>query len=715
MVPFMNGRLDMTIPLPWKLRLWAVGLAIGLTMVPVSPVFAQRNRPDGNKPPQEWAGELRQINNWPLILTDSTGLNWNFQSGGEMYNDNENILSHANRLTVNGQHLQPQQMWASADGNSVVTSPMRVANNLQVTRLMTVLKGTNCLRVLEVLENTTDKPFEVSVALNHNSNYSIENVSGNAEGFTADSRTPQKLIVESNQGRHVAGFLTAGSGAKCFASVRANRNNNEIRISYQGIAIPPSGRAVLMHVIARKRGEDKLQDLLMVSERELLRSVPSDLRKNLVNFRRQIWSLDDLEVLRGDNDDVVVLTGGQQLHGQLQTGELLLRTGLGEFTVSLDRVAGLIPQADGQVRLVLLDGQVLLGMPAIPQVAFQLTTGQTLQLPFAKIRQLGTKSAGQDPETWFQPLAGVRLRTGERLAGRLQRGELTLVSRHGTFKLPAALLAGVECPPDQPVQRVELRGGSVLCGVLATDVFPMQLELMGAKEIPLVDIISLRNKPADAGSQPATRPAVPFAAPAGYVVQTAGAERLCGPISPGKLTLLTDIGPIEVELAHCKQIDFPASEPVGSARISLWDGSQTQGRVKEDSLQVAVGKGVTVNVKMGLVSRVVNSIPVLPPTMVTQVQRLIAQLDDADSQKRDEAQERLVEMGKLIEPLLREKLQTAKPEAKMRLEAVLQRLGVGSKTEDQRRPADDDEAVGGHRHPNAVPGMPMPMNCVIVD
>lgn len=124
---------------------------------------------------------------------------------------------------------------------------------------------------------------------------------------------------------------------------------------------------------------------------------------------------------------------------------------------------------------------------------------------------------------------------------------------------------------------------------------------------------------------------------------------------------------------------------MGWATLTLWDNSRLVGQVGGQTLGFRIRPAPTLHVNSVQLVYVEcpNALP--PDRIILDARKLITRLAAESLTDRRKAQERLIQSGEGIAPLLRENAHTTDPEVRRRIEDILD--AVGSPL-DPNRPAE---------------------------
>jgi len=165
------------------------------------------------------------------------------------------------------------------------------------------------------------------------------------------------------------------------------------------------------------------------------------------------------------------------------------------------------------------------------------------------------------------------------------------------------------------------------------------------------------------------------AVPADAAVMTMqNGDRLVGTLTHKTHTVRTEYGLAKVFPISVLTATFDAAKR-GAVVMEMWNGSTIRGLLVEEALAFATtGGGPAVKVDIAHVASIRRPHALPGPGTVAKVERLIAQLAAASYKDREAATKELVEMGKIIAPLLTKRVNNSDPEVRRRVEGILKQL-----------------------------------------
>ena len=183
--------------------------------------------------------------------------------------------------------------------------------------------------------------------------------------------------------------------------------------------------------------------------------------------------------------DNIRLFDGSVLLGTVQNQDWPITTSYGKFKIPAARVVGFASRfsvsaptsrpATTVVRMLLVDGQVLVGKITEPQMQLMLTGGQMLKIPIAQTRQFGycigakkPAGAGEIHKADVKFPATVVLRSGDHLAWDGSGTKIRFKSNYGILDLRSDAVSNIT-PVESNMWRVNLKDSSLILGTPASE------------------------------------------------------------------------------------------------------------------------------------------------------------------------------------------------------------------------------------------------------
>lgn len=210
---------------------------------------------------------------------------------------------------------------------------------------------------------------------------------------------------------------------------------------------------------------------------------------------------------RCDRGDRMLLDDGSVLVGTITNKRFALTASFGKFDIPAARVAGFVRAGRDRkhVRMVLIDGQVLIGKPASKQVHLQLPGGSTLNIPWDSIRRCGCRITKAKPATLRTSWPMAVLTDGRRLALANKDLKLRIETPNGTMTVSGGDLACVEATDARgSVHWLRRRNGAAISGAVLPAKLTLKLRLGGQATVDRQSVCRLVFAP-DHGRSPVSR------------------------------------------------------------------------------------------------------------------------------------------------------------------------------------------------------------------
>ena len=196
-----------------------------------------------------------------------------------------------------------------------------------------------------------------------------------------------------------------------------------------------------------------------------------------------VESVFDVERL-GDTD-IVLLSNGDRLTGQVLTGKFAIRTQYASLEFDRDRVAGIaLGSEEGRANaLVTINRNRFSGIVESESIAFRMRSGPRIDINASTIRYIvfGVQSAAPRGIARSRFLV---LHNGDFFSGRIANQELDLVTTYATVPVSVADVESVTMAgPEDPLTTVVLQNGDTLRGILQTEDISVDLDIGGQVEL----------------------------------------------------------------------------------------------------------------------------------------------------------------------------------------------------------------------------------------
>ena len=617
---------------------------------------------------------------------DAFGNFWMLYPGGRLNQQGNMPFCNDNAtLMVNGQQPAMQNQTASLDSTGEIIIENMRTGNITVTRRY-FQSPDGIMRICDILKNTQPKEITFNVVLSANINYGIQATRTLADPKAAD-HVLGNLITDSQNRTSLDVF--AGRGSKLTPSVNAQPNNNQTQAIFE-VKVPANKEVALVHFHVLCQTTDQAEKLFAtLREVKALAGIPPAIRKLIVNYGTSSGFLDDMELLRGGNTDVVELVNSDQLRGTLAAASWDIQADFGKVSIPAASLIGMLNPSGMRPRQLLItsEGQVIGGTLVAPNVEIELSAGQKVNIPLAQIARIGRKSDSTDPADAPRAVSPmIHLRSGDRLALKLSADPLRVATRFGTLSLKPDTIAMLDLQPeDNPAHAITLTDGSRFSGLLLADDLKLTLSSGQAVSFPLGSVRKLAFSPVsdDQPEAPAT-------------LRLTGDDTLAVTLS-GKMTLTASYGDVPVNPAEVRQL-VRVKSTSEDVQITLWDGSVISGRLAQPTLDCTLAGGAIAKIPVGLIQLYSCPSPQPAASLVKRISQLVADLNADDWKQRERAEAELVTIGLPVISTLKQVRANQPPEAQQRIDSILKQL---SKTATANPGAGNDNGNG----PQAAPFM----------
>lgn len=608
--------------------------------------------------------------NLPYTVADNSGNQWRIYQGGWLQQSgNMPLYSQGAMLTVNGQQPNMNNNLARMDkATGEVVFENLAAQGFTVTRRVLVDKELGLVRYIDLIKNTGAQEQTATLQYSSNFNYGLQNGQavpdpkrkGQDVGWVGQTHANGMAVIE----------VFAGKGSKLAPAINSQPNNN-LAISSLQVPIDAGKEVAILHLHGTAGSlEAGVAIVNAIKEKDLLKSLPREIRKLLVNVAINQSFVTEVEILRGDLLDVVELKTGDRFKGTLKDAAYALDTFYGPVELPADQVVGLMNTGKFRPRQLVItsDGQIIGGMLKKQALDLQLSSGQVTQIPLQQIARVGYRRREGEAEEWTFDKPLVLMRGGERVGVKMPSAPLEAITRYGRVMLkPETVAAVVLQSEEHGVHEFHLTDGSRFAGLLGADVLDMVLETAGAGgaartvKFPTsaVSRVQLAGKVAEQEDSTPT-------------LELTNDDILVGTLG-GKLELATAFDTIAVNAAEVKSLTH-LSESAADVSLILWDGTSLSGQVQSAALTVSLASGITMNVPLAMVVRYEQPQPQPSDAMIEKIREVIGDLNADDWKKRDRAQASLVGMGPVASSVLKKLRDSQPPEAQQRIDAILKEL-----------------------------------------
>jgi hypothetical protein len=613
--------------------------------------------------------------NLPYMQQDATGNMWRIYQGGWLQQQgNMPLYSQGAMLMINGNQANQNNNMARLDdktGELVFENMM--GPGCTITRRILIDKDGGYVRYADIIKNTAAQEVTLQLQIQTNLNYGI-----NVSTLVPDPKKREQnlaWVAQTGAGPSVVEMF-GGKGAKIVPSINAPQGNSFCQ-AMMPLTLGAGKEAAIVHIHATAPTQDAgVKFVNELKELDLIKSLPKEIRKLVVNFRIGQSIIGDLEILRGDLLDVVELKSGDQFKGTLKEQSFALKTFYGDVTLPVDRVVALVNVGRFRPRqlLVTADGQVFGGSLSKQTIDLQLSSGQVTQIPLSQMSRVGYRKRQGEPEEWTFDKPMVLLRSGERVGVTLPPGPIEVQTRYGKLSLPTNVVASISLQAEEHgVHEITLTDGSKFAGLVSADAFTMTLEgsapaaegagNAGAQVVkfPASTVARLQfvGKDIDTDDDAAT-------------VELTNDDTLVGALT-GQLKIDTAFDTITVNSGEIKTLTHAAPGSL-DVTVTLWDGTTLSGQLQEQSVPATLAAGVQMTLPVALLVKYEQPQPQPAAGMVEEIKATIGRLNADDWKERDRAEAQLVAMGPVAIGTLK-KLRTGQPpEAQQRIDSVIKAL-----------------------------------------
>jgi hypothetical protein len=541
-----------------------------------------------------------------------------------------------------------------------------------ITRRILIDKDGGYVRYADIIKNTGAQEVTLQVQIQTNLNYGI-----NVSTLVPDPKKREQnlaWIAQTGAGPSVIEMF-GGKGAKVVPSINAPQGNSFCQ-ALMPLTLGAGKEAAIVHIHGTAATQDAGTNFVNnLKESDLLKSLPKEIRKLVINFRVAQSIAGDLEILRGDLLDVVELKSGDQFKGTLKEETFALKTFYGDVKLPVDRVVALINVGRFRPRqlLVTADGQVFGGTLSKQTIDLQLSSGQVTQIPLAQMSRVGYRKRQGEPEEWTFEKPLVLLRSGERVGVALPPGPVEVQTRYGKLSLPTNVVASVSLQSEEHgVHEITLTDGSRFAGLVSADTFTMTLEGSAPAaegsggnaqvvKFPASTVAKLQF----VGKDVETDDDAP-------TVELTNDDTLVGALT-GQLKIDTAFDTITVNAGEIKTLTHAAPGSL-DVTVTLWDGTTLSGQLQDQAVAATLAAGVQMTLPVALLVKYEQPQPQPAAGMVEQIKATIGRLNADDWKERDRAEAQLVAMGPVAIGTLK-KLRTGQPpEAQQRIDSVIKQL-----------------------------------------
>jgi hypothetical protein len=610
----------------------------------------------------------------PYMFQDASGGAWRvYQGGWFQQNNNMPLFSQGAMLTVDGQNPNMNANTARLDPKTgeLVFENLNTGG-CTVTRRVLLDKAGPYIRYIDVFKNTGNAAKTFQVMIQSTCNYGL-----NGGQAVADPRKKNQSLgwVAETGANQCIVEMYGGKGAKQVPVVNAMQGNNQIQATL-ALNLAPGKEMAIMHMHAIAPTQDAgARFMTDFKESPLLKSIPSAIRRLIINFRAAQDFVGDLEILRGDTLDAVELHEGDSFKGTLKETTYDLQTFYGDISLPTDKVIGIINIGQFRPRqlIVTSDGQIIGGTLKKQTIGLEMSSGQVTQIPLTQVSRIGYRKRVGEPEEWTFDKPIVLLRTGERIGVQMPKDPIDVVTRYGTLSLKPEQIASVQLQnDDNTVHQIELTDGSRFAGLLTADSFAMKLDVGGAAQdvkIPTSAMVRLQFTPKVKDADESTP-----------IIKLSNDDQMVGSLA-GQLKLATAFDTIQINAPELRSLTHMADRGAQDVQVGLWDGTVFSGQVEEPDLSCALQCGITLKVPVSLVQDYSQPQPQPSAATIDRIKAIVQNdLTNEDYHVREHARAQLISLGSPVINILKGLRENQSPEAQKSIDVILGELDKSSKS-----------------------------------
>jgi hypothetical protein len=643
----------------------------------------------------------------PYSLNDQFGSTWDVQFDGSIGDGGNDLYDGGGRLFIDGQfQFVTNTGQAQLDpARNEILFPVTNFNGLNVSRRVAAMPALGAARFVEILENTTDQPRRAAVRVYFNLGGAVASATPLRRERAGDGRNAHLPVGYAIQDRSNAlAMIGAGAGAKVLPRFNFQQQNDNVDLFYE-LDIPARQAAAVVHFQLRRPLASEAAAVWQATrDKDLLRDLPRDLLKKVVNFRTGDGFVDDLDVLRGEALDVVELRGGDTYRGTLVPNHWRIHTLYGPITLPAEKIVALLNVGKYRANQLLItgEGEVIAGRLDTDTIELRLTSGYVSRIPLSQVTRLGyrRRPGDIDPADWsFENKPTAYLRGGERLRVHLANPDFALATPIGALNLSNRFISSIVfAGGESNIPTVTLRDGTRLSALLPAPVYeatlpgicpaPTAIPVSASQHVRLPSAAMLR-------FAFSPEPEIDDLAPR---LVLSNRDELVGSLI-GVLTLQAPFDAIRIEGPQIKRLAPAAATPqkpgasAAEVQITLWDDSTLSGRLADSHLTCQLRCGLVVKAPVPLVREYLQALP-QPSELVTRRIHAIAKDLDADEWNvRERAQSQILSIGPPAISVLKQLRPGQPAEARQRIDLMLQALSLELRPNDNyalQGPIDSD-------------------------
>jgi hypothetical protein len=607
----------------------------------------------------------RQIS-FNYVMTDGGGFRWDIQYYGTVGQGTNYAYSGGMYCQVSGSNVRTNTGHGclNREGDELEIGPYS-RNNLRIYRRVKVYKDAPLARWLDIFENPTGQAVTVPVRIYSYINYGIARTITQGGGQGLGEKDWFFVTESRRRGNNTPSLLHIFAGRRAKVRPTMQIQGNSVYVNWN-LTVPANKTVVLCHFESQQHDLDALRKLGRAFRAyKYLKDLPMSVRKLILNMPVG-YGFADIDLERSESADLVVLSRGDPMLGTIRNESFEIKTFYGRITLPAEKVLGMVPVPGEpeRVRVLMVDGQVISGLPAETTLEVTPTSVEgTLKIPLKRISQWSFRISKARPAdvSFAGPMA--MLRTGDRVRFDAGATKLSFRTRHGTVPLSGADLLEVSMDnAGNAVHRATFLNGSRLAGFLEPEEVALVLKIGPKLTVPRERIAKLLYASEEQPDPTLTR------------IVLSNDDELYGELADETLKVETDYGEVGVKPASIRALAFSGEQP-GRVVMQTWDTTVLRGRLAQEEFTFALAKGPRLRIHVGQVESIVRSQALPPEDVRKRVEQLVAQLGAESYQDRQKASEALSSMGPGIIPLLKRHRQSDDPEVRQRIEEILESLG----------------------------------------
>ena len=626
---------------------------------------------------------------------DAKGFNYTPDAHGRV-NSNYGWLYSGFNLNRSG--LGVQQRLMTPDGSEYVLKGR--IHTFNVTRRMKVDRKIGGVRMVEIIQNTSNTPQAAQIILYAQLNYRYQRVLTNTGRAASGPLQKKELgVVGMLQGVQGAALYHVCSGSSRLKPSVVVQNNQQIQFHFN-IQVPAGATIAIMHggVILRQTPGNSAKALGSLFKpfrsRKYQRDLPKDVRRAIINGGgsgggdASIPTIEqELEVAPGTLDQLA-FSEETLLQGTATCSKLTVETVHGTVEVPFDRVGAIVGNRNKALtpRVLLHDGQKLMGRIESEGMRFQMTSGMAIDLDVAKLDRLvmrdpkKVKAAGLDAAPEPGPDVSYLVETfeGNRLRTQKQTDAFGVVTQWGEMTVPVEELKRLYLAgEDTPGYWVELSDRSRFRAFVRDSELAMKSDLFGTVTLSphqVRRIVAIRRKTRareeDEDDGDLVRPHIVLG----------GGDLFVGRIDLDALHFLGPGGAVPQppsQIRHLHNTLEGAAPAIGDGirfRADVWGGGHVTGELQELVVPVQTTRG-RLQVPVRDLMDVHVPTPIVPEVLRARLRELVRDLGHPEWEKRESASIALAELGELAKSALERVIRETKdPEVERRARRLLDKL-----------------------------------------